>query len=148
MGGGGGGAGADDGKKVPALLDAALAVPGGEQPYGARDQEATIALGEAFRYADREDDRRTTTAGFAADGVEGDLTFSIAAGKRLALQTAPGRLSLRIDLKTEGDVYHFATLGKTGAVTFSAKEEGGRLMEGLLALLCGILAFGVLAYRK
>jgi len=69
------------------------------------------------------------------------------AAARLGLRGAKGRLSIRIDLELEGEVYHFQQLGDDAGVTFSADEAGGTWLEGVLALLCAGGAFVVLRRR-
>jgi hypothetical protein len=63
------------------------------------------------------------------------------------ISAAKGRISLRIDLPKEGDVYHFARLGGAGGVSFDADEEKGALLEGALALLCAAAAAFVFRFR-
>ena len=54
---------------------------------------------------------------------------------KVGLRSAAGRLSIKIDLPLEGEVYHFASLGADGDVMFSASEENGVWLEALLGLL-------------
>jgi len=63
------------------------------------------------------------------------------------MRMAKGRLSIRIDLPLEGDVYHFARLGADGGVSFEAGREKSDVLEGFLALLCAAGAAFVLRYR-
>jgi len=56
------------------------------------------------------------------------------------LRTAAGRISLRIDLPKNDEVYHFAALGGEAEVEFSASEKGGRWLEGIAAVLCAAAA--------
>jgi hypothetical protein len=59
-----------------------------------------------------------------------------------------GRLSIRIDLPKEGEVYHFAQLGAEGGVKLGASREGGRVWEGLIALICAAAAVFVMVWRR
>ncbi|MHC4225341.1 MAG: hypothetical protein ACYSUN_15230, partial [Planctomycetota bacterium] len=63
------------------------------------------------------------------------------------LRAATGRLSIRIELPLQGDVFHFAQLGPEGGVEFTATREDGRLLEGLLAILAAAAAVIVLRYK-
>ncbi len=62
--------------------------------------------------------------------------------------SAKGRISLRVDLPLEGEVYHFARLGGEGAVTMNASKNDGRLMEGALAVFCFAAAAAILFLRR
>jgi hypothetical protein len=64
------------------------------------------------------------------------------------MQTAKGRVSIRVDLPLEGESYHFARLGAAGEVSFEASERGGRLLASLLGLLCLLGAMWGLAPRS
>lgn len=63
------------------------------------------------------------------------------------LSAAKGRISLRIDLPTDGDVYRFAQLGGADGVAFDADEEGRGLLHGALAVLFAAAAAFVLRLR-
>ncbi|MDH3592234.1 MAG: hypothetical protein OER88_10170, partial [Planctomycetota bacterium] len=80
----------------------------------------------------------------------GGLTTRIAADRSIAdqsyrnarfrhdprfLQSKRGRLSLRIELPKEGEVFHFARLGAHGGCSVDASPEGGRWLEGLLTIV-------------
>ncbi len=64
-----------------------------------------------------------------------------------ALSTAKGRISLRIPLAEEGDVYRFAQLGGAEGVAFDADEEGRGLLHGALAILFAAAAVFLLRFR-
>ncbi|MDH3592135.1 MAG: hypothetical protein OER88_09660, partial [Planctomycetota bacterium] len=66
----------------------------------------------------------------------------------LRLRGATGRISLRIDLERKGKRYHFAYLGKDGGVSVDADEEGGYLLEALIALASAAAAAFVLVWKK
>jgi hypothetical protein len=50
------------------------------------------------------------------------------------LAAAKGRISLKIDLPTDGDVYYFSKLGGADGVAFDADEKGRGLLHGALAV--------------
>jgi hypothetical protein len=58
-----------------------------------------------------------------------------AGGHAVDLSAAKGRISLRIELPTDGDVYYFSQLGGAEGVSFDADEKGRGLLHGALALL-------------
>jgi hypothetical protein len=66
----------------------------------------------------------------------------------LDLATAKGRISLRIDLPKDGDVYHFAQLGGAEGVSFGADKKGRGLLHGTLALLSLAAAAACATYRR
>lgn len=66
----------------------------------------------------------------------------------LDLSAAKGRISLRIELPTDGDVYRFAQLGGARGVEFEADEEGRGLLHGALAALFAAAAAFVLRFRR
>jgi hypothetical protein len=63
------------------------------------------------------------------------------------LSAAKGRISLRIELPTDGDVYRFAQLGGADGVEFDADERGRGLLHGALAILFAAAAALVLRFR-
>jgi hypothetical protein len=63
------------------------------------------------------------------------------------ISAAKGRISLRIELPTDGDVYRFAQLGSAEGVRFDADERGRGLLHGALALLFAAAAAFVLRLR-
>jgi hypothetical protein len=94
----------------------------------------------------------------AAEDPDAEFPFSLVgqpltkrskniAGGTVDLSAAKGRISLRIDLPKEGDVYHFAQLGGAGGVSFEAAEDKGAFLEGVLALLCAAAAVFVFRFR-
>jgi len=74
-----------------------------------------------------------------------DLERSSAA--QLDLSSAKGRISLRIDLPRDGNVYYFAQLGGAEGVAFDADEKGRGVLHGALAILCAAAAAFVLRFR-
>jgi len=61
------------------------------------------------------------------------------------LTHATGRISLRIDLPKDGEVFHFATAGNGAAITVEASEPSGAIWKGLLAIV--FLAIGASVLR-
>jgi len=93
--------------------------------------------GRAETFAIARDDARTTPRMLTA----GLFTW------KTDLAAAKGRISLRIDLPTDGDIYRFAQLGGADGVRFDADEKGRGLLHGLLAILCAAAAAFVLRFR-
>jgi hypothetical protein len=60
------------------------------------------------------------------------------------LRGAKGRLSIRIDLPLEGEVFHFQRLGGDAELVFAADEDDGATLPALLALVCAAGAFYLL----
>jgi len=80
------------------------------------------------------------------DDVTNGLTdFTPPAIEPLMLTNATGRVSLRIDLPKDGDVFHFATASSTAVITVEASEPSGGFWKGLLAFV--FLAIGVFVLR-
>ncbi len=63
------------------------------------------------------------------------------------ISAAKGRISLRIDLPKDGDVYYFAQLGGAEGVVFDADEKGRGVLHGALAIVCAVAAAFVLRFR-
>ncbi len=61
------------------------------------------------------------------------------------LTNATGRISLRIDLPKDGEVYHFASTGDRAAITVDASESSSAWWQALLAVL--FLSLGALVLR-
>jgi hypothetical protein len=93
------------------------------------------AVGDALRRESAELVRRSVVGFLGGGQAYGELA------------AAKGRISLRIDLPKEGDVYHFAQLGGADGVRFDADEEDGAVLEGALAILCAAAAAFVIRFR-
>jgi hypothetical protein len=97
------------------------------------DSEAPLFGGRAGEQADRYAVLDNVTA-LRQSGVA--ITFSNKSGTYATdLAAAKGRISLRIELPTDGDVYYFAQLGGADGVSFDADEKGRGLLHGALAVL-------------
>jgi len=74
----------------------------------------------------------TVTAELEDSGRSGEKDASRGLG---SFRRASGRVSLRIDLPREGEVFHFASSGAKVKLVVEADEEGGSFGKGLLALV-------------
>ena len=61
------------------------------------------------------------------------------------LTNATGRISLRIDLPKDGEVFHFATASSNAAITVEASEPTTAIWKGLLAIV--FLGIGLVVLR-
>ncbi|MHC4956609.1 MAG: hypothetical protein ACYTGZ_22450, partial [Planctomycetota bacterium] len=61
------------------------------------------------------------------------------------LTRATGRISLRIDLPKDGEVFHFASAGDRATIAIDASESGGNWWKGLLAIV--FLGIGAIVLR-
>ncbi|MHC4339042.1 MAG: hypothetical protein ACYSX0_02340 [Planctomycetota bacterium] len=124
--------------------------------------DATTVLGKAAELGQVADNRRQAADKKGKDGSgphsgDGDGDYRARTenlfrspaptGTPSKLRAATGRLSIRIELPLQGDVFHFAQLGPEGGVEFTATREDGRLLEGLLAILAAAAAVIVLRYK-
>jgi hypothetical protein len=127
----------DDSEDVPALLAAAL--------FDA-DTGKGLAPSSGIYFNDGADGdfRGRTENRFV--GVGGG-TGGGAGAHAVDLSAAKGRISLRIELPTDGDVYYFSQLGGADGVSFDADEKGRGLLHGALALLFAAVA-ALLLRRK
>ncbi|MHC4957296.1 MAG: hypothetical protein ACYTGN_02900 [Planctomycetota bacterium] len=82
------------------------------------------------------------------DGIP-DFDIEVAQGAHIGdpvtrLRGAKGRLSIRIDLPMEGEVFHFQRLGGDADLVCAADEDDGAVLPALLALVCAAGAFLIL----
>ncbi len=121
--------------------------------------EAVAEIAARGDFGDGSDDDRSFD-GYVASrgGLDGtrtawrqtmeDLERGLGQTKQLDLSSAKGRISLRIDLPKDGDVYYFAQLGQADGVEFDADEKGRGVLHGALAILCAAAAAFVLRIRS
>ena len=108
----------------------------------------------AVFFASRKDEEEGRAGDRAADRKrirENAARFKDQLGENLdapEMRGAKGRISIRIDLPLEGDVYHFARLGAEGGVEFTASGDSNTAWKGLLALVCAGAAIFVLRFRS
>jgi hypothetical protein len=150
-------------QELEATVGLGKAAPQG--PASADDSKAVIFGSKTDLYFNDGDDgdyrgraENDFPVNMAAEDPDAEFPFSLVgqpltkrskniAGGTVDLSAAKGRISLRIDLPKEGDVYHFAQLGGAGGVSFEAAEDKGAFLEGVLALLCAAAAVFVFRFR-
>jgi hypothetical protein len=99
-----------------------------------RGRAQNVFVGEELLAEGKQVTRRDArVGGVRAPNAEG-ATYGFDAGV-VDIAAAKGRISLRIDLPTDGDVYYFAQLGGADGVAFDADEDGRGLLHGALAIL-------------
>ncbi|HEX5138554.1 MAG TPA: hypothetical protein VFY93_16395 [Planctomycetota bacterium] len=139
----------------PGLRSPSDAEPPPEPPQDAAAGKS-VAKSYGIRFNDGADGdfrgRRENAfeGGLVADSERaGDLrgTWRDALAHVEIASAAKGRISLRIALPTDGDVYRFAQLGGAGGVRFDASEKGRGLLHGALAILFAAAAVFVLRFR-
>ena len=113
-----------DGRAVPMMLEASL--------FGVKTGGATARVPLA-------------TLDDITSGLDDNAMAAIENAGPGILTNATGRISLRIDLPKDGEVYHFAATGDRAAITVDASESSSSWWQALLAVL--FLSLGALVLR-
>lgn len=111
---------------------------------GRVENDFDVAIAQAAALGDPQGSRNVRL--FFNTAVTGG-TGGGAGSHAVDLAAAKGRISLRIDLPTDGEVYYFAKLGGADGVAFDADEKGKGLLHGALAILLAAGAAFLLRFR-